>query len=82
MADRLDLEECIEFLVELVGIARIGAIRAGDELDGFEQAAGRFGFPDFAEPAGPQPLEQPVARDRLGVRFDSQRHARSSDEQI
>ena len=38
---------------------------AVDELDRLEDAAGGFALPDLAEPAAAEPLDEPVAGDRL-----------------
>ena len=40
---------------------------AVDELDGLEEAAGGFALPDLAEAAAAEPLDEPVAGDRLGL---------------
>ena len=74
MADGLDALEGLEFLLGALAVLAGGVEVAVDELDGLEQAAGGLGFPDFAEAAAAQPLDQPVAGDRFGLGFDANGH--------
>ena len=55
----------------IVSKAIEGAI---DEFDGFEDAAGRFTFPDLAKAAGAQPFNEAVAANRFGIRAFFNRH--------
>src|SRR5438270_2896811 len=77
MVDRLDALEGLELLIgagvlvaERVGLAEL----AVDDLDGLEQPAGGLAFPDLAETADAQPLDEAVAGDGLGVGFDADSH--------
>ena len=65
MADRLDLKEGVELLIELMVVARIGVIRAGDELDRFVQAARGLALPNLAKSASAERFDQYVPRQRL-----------------
>ena len=49
---------------------------AVDELDGLVEATGRFAFPDLAETAPADPLDEAVARNRFGQRGQCGSHAR------
>ncbi len=67
MADFLDAVEGVQLLFGpgAVDVERIEV--AEDELDRLEQAARRLAFPDFAEAAAAERLDQAIARDRLRI---------------
>src|SRR5260370_41870306 len=51
---------------------------AVEELDGFEQAAGRDALPDFAEAAGAQRADEAIAGQRFAVGFAQPAHGDDS----
>src|SRR5262249_62395902 len=55
---------------------------AKDELDGLVHPSGRFGFPDLAEPAAAQPLEQAVAWNWFNVLLNWLFHRRAQGQNI
>src|SRR5687768_7432998 len=73
MMNRLDAAERFELLLGPGAIIAPLEI-AEHELDGFEETAGGLGFPDLAEAAAAQPLDELVAGDRLGARLNPDRH--------
>src|SRR5207253_1612217 len=83
VAHRLDADERFPFLIGARAVRLAAAedgviVRRGaalHELDGFEKPAGRLGFPDFAEAAAAEALDEPIAWDRFSMRFDAKRHA-------
>ena len=67
VADRLDaVERLVLLLGRLVVLASSAVEVAEDELDRLVDAARRLALPHLAEPAAAEPLDQAVARDRLG----------------
>src|SRR5436309_47756 len=78
MMDRLDAAERLEFLASpgAFGIVLRSKV-AEHKFDGFEQAAGGLGFPNFAEAAAAQALDKPVACNRFGVGLNPHRHGDS-----
>jgi len=77
MADGEDAAEGFEFLLgTMVGVAGAAEV-AENEFDGFMDAAGRLGLPDFAEAAAAQPLDEAVAGDRFGHVLDPNSHGAS-----
>ena len=69
MAEGLDVLQSAQLLLGAGGAAVVEVVGvAADELDGLEKAAGGLAFPDLAEAAAAQRLDEPVAGDRFGVR--------------
>src|SRR6266542_2268897 len=67
--------ESLEFLGRSSAVRIISRLQiAKHEFDGFEQTARCFGLPNFAKATPAQTLDEPVARNRFGVRFDPHRH--------
>jgi hypothetical protein len=65
-----DLFDSLEGLIFLVGAGRVGLFGfevAVDELDGFEDAAGRNALPNLAEATGSEGFDESITWDRLGV---------------
>jgi hypothetical protein len=68
VSDLLDALEGFEFLFGVANeVGILGAEVAVDDLDGLEDAAGGFALPDFAEPARPEPFEEPIAWNGFGL---------------
>src|SRR4029450_2221079 len=75
MMNRFDAAEGFEFLLGARAVRTVERLQvAVDELDCFKQTARRLGFPNLAEAAAPQPLDELVAGDRLRMRFNPERH--------
>src|SRR5207249_1563756 len=74
MADFFDTIECLPFLlgVDSVHVERFEI--AVDELDGLEETAGGLALPDLAEAAAAERFQEPVAGDRLCIRFAHNSH--------
>src|SRR5579871_467271 len=74
MAYLLDALERVQFLLRTgsLDIERVQV--AVDEFDSFEEAARRFAFPDFAEAATTQGLNEPVARNRFCIWLSDTAH--------
>jgi hypothetical protein len=70
----LDAVERFEFLngARVVAVERVQV--PVHELDGLVDAAGRDALPHFAEPAGADRFDQPVAGERFGVGFSEPVH--------
>src|SRR5262249_4775981 len=62
MADRFDAVEGLQLLVQP---CRIQGGAPLNDLDGLEQATGGLGFPDLAEPARTNALDEPIPGDRF-----------------
>src|SRR5437660_12665709 len=69
----LDATESFELLLGTAAVLD-GLQIAVDELDGLEEAAGRFRLPDLAKAAAAEPLNKPIARNRFSVTLDPHRH--------
>jgi hypothetical protein len=79
MMDGLDAIKGLELLVGSgVIVAGLGAKVAVHELDGFEEPARSLGFPDFAEAAPADPLNEAVALDRLRTALNPHGHGQPS----
>jgi hypothetical protein len=75
MPNLLDPFESLEFLFGVPDkVIVFGAEVAVDDLDSFEDAAGRFALPDFAEAPGTEAVEEPVSRNGFGVRLEADGH--------
>src|SRR5437660_8784835 len=75
MMDRLDAAQGFEFLNGARAVAVVRSLEiAMNELDGFEQSPGGFGFPDFTESTPAEPLDELIARNGFRVRFNPYRH--------
>ena len=74
MANGLDVLHGLELVLGPTADAAQAVDVAVDELDGLEDAARGFAFPNFAEPACTQLLEQAVAGDRLSIGFFFENH--------
>src|SRR5262249_26314635 len=74
MSNGFDSAEGLEFLLGARSVVARGLQIAVDKLDGFHQAAGGFGLPDFAEAAAADPFYELVAGDRLDLTFNPDRH--------
>src|SRR5262249_53914005 len=75
MADLLDSLEGLQFLFRMASAVWVGRAHVTvNDLDGLDEAARGFGLPDIAETTPAQPVDQAVARDRLGVADDLQCH--------
>ena len=74
MAHPFDPLQRATLLLGAGGVRIHGVEIAVDELDGFEETARRLAFPDFAEAACAQRLNEAVAGKRLRIRFPHQAH--------
>src|SRR6185437_11964218 len=87
VADGFDAAEGFQFLFGAMTVIAGSAEIAENELDRFEQTAGRFALPDIAEAAAADALNEPVSGNRFGLIFDPDRHesisplAQGTDEQ-
>src|SRR5687767_11432829 len=79
MADFLDALECFKFLLGASGVNIERIEIAEDFLDGFEEPAGSFAFPDFAKAAATKGLDEPVPLDGLSFRFPLTGHVQSRE---
>ncbi len=70
MANLADPHQRLEFLLGWAVLLVVILFKvAEDELCSLKEAAGSLDFPDFAEPAAAEPLEQPVPLERAGQFF-------------
>ena len=74
MADGFDVLDGVQLVLGPLAVAAQAIEVAVNELDGLEDAAGGFAFPNFAEAAGAQEFEETVAGDRLSIGFFFENH--------
>lgn len=75
MTDRLHPLECLELLLGVADeVVVLGPQVAEDDFDGFEDAAGGFAAPHFAEPAGTETVQKSVSGNGFRLGFDGDGH--------
>src|SRR5262249_22960912 len=72
--DLLDAIEGLLFLLGWGGLVAQGTEVAKHELDGLVKSARGFTLPHFPKTPAPDRFDQPIARNRLGVRFPDETH--------
>src|SRR5438132_9179766 len=77
MADGLDMLDGAELFLGAGAVGFETIEVAVDELDGFEDAAGGFAFPDFTEAAAPERFQKLIPRKGFRLRLSEGCHCSS-----